>query len=44
VEPYLREIGFKKADTTFIPISGLEGINLVKKSDNEALNSWYRQD
>ncbi|KAI8087598.1 P-loop containing nucleoside triphosphate hydrolase protein [Gilbertella persicaria] len=39
---YLSQVGFKKSKMTFIPVSGLTGENLVKKSKEPALTSWYK--
>lgn len=38
---FLRQAGFKEADVTYIPCSGLTGENLVKPSSDDALVSWY---
>lgn len=41
--PFLIKIGFKKNRVTFVPISGLQGVNLNDlNSRPEALNKWYR--
>jgi len=37
---FLQAVGFKKKNVTFIPVSALEGINLIKK-DKEHL-PWYK--
>ncbi|KAI8326916.1 P-loop containing nucleoside triphosphate hydrolase protein [Blakeslea trispora] len=39
---YLTQVGFKKTNVSFIPVSGLTGENLVKKSKESALLSWYK--
>lgn len=39
---YLHHVGFKKSNVTFIPVSGLTGENLVKKSVVPELTSWYK--
>lgn len=39
---YLLQVGFRKNNLTFIPVSGLTGENLVKKSNAEHLTSWYK--
>src|SRR3990167_200869 len=39
VSKILKEAGFKIAEITFIPISGLKGDNLTKKSDKM---TWYK--
>lgn len=38
LEPFLKNVGFR--DIVFIPISGLNGDNLIEKSKTPALN-WY---
>lgn len=38
---YLKSIGFKEENINFIPISGLEGINLIEKSTIPELE-WYQ--
>lgn len=39
---YLLQIGFKKSNLVFVPVSGLTGENLVKKSQSAELKSWYK--
>ncbi|KAG1502354.1 hypothetical protein G6F47_001239 [Rhizopus delemar] len=39
---YLLQIGFKKSNLFFVPISGLTGENLVEKSAIPELTSWYQ--
>ncbi|KAG1138419.1 hypothetical protein G6F37_010530 [Rhizopus arrhizus] len=39
---YLLQIGFKKSNLFFVPISGLTGENLVEKSEIPELTSWYQ--
>ena len=41
MQPFLISVGFKKEDITFVPISGLEGHNLIKRCEDENLNKWY---
>jgi len=36
-----RQAGFKESDITFIPCSGLMGINLMKKPTEPSLTEWY---
>eukprot|EP00457_Paulinella_chromatophora_P003808 gb/GEZN01003816.1/.p1 GENE.gb/GEZN01003816.1/~~gb/GEZN01003816.1/.p1 ORF type:complete len:646 (+),score=133.24 gb/GEZN01003816.1/:24-1940(+) len=38
--PFLRKCGFKKEDISWIPVSGLKGINLKDKTDVKC--SWYK--
>lgn len=38
---FLRQAGFKEADVTYIPCSGLTGENLVKPPTDAELLSWY---
>ena len=37
--PYLKRLGFKRKNVVFIPVSGLDGVNLVKQ-DKEKL-PWF---
>jgi elongation factor 1 alpha-like protein len=39
--PFLKQAGFKEADVTFVPCSGLSGQNLAKRSTESLLTSWY---
>ena len=40
---YLKSIGFKADNINFVPISGLEGINLIGRAAHIAdLVSWYQ--
>lgn len=39
---FLKQVGFKDADTSFIPVSGLAGINLAKAANEPKLTDWYR--
>ena len=44
VKPFLKSIGFKEESISFVPISGLEGINLSEKPTEAKvpdLASWY---
>ena len=39
---FLNQVGFKDADVTYVPCSGLSGENLVQKATaGSALKSWY---
>ena len=40
----LKRVGYKPADTYFIPLSGLEGENLTSRAKDERLTSWYGTD
>ncbi|KAK4191000.1 hypothetical protein QBC35DRAFT_539711, partial [Podospora australis] len=40
VSGFLSATGFQKKNITFVPVSGLHGDNLVKKSEDPAI-SWY---
>jgi len=45
VAPFLKSIGFKEENIGFVPISGLQGINLSEKptqAQAENLVSWYK--
>ena len=38
----MQSIGFKSDNISFVPISGLEGVNLIEKPSNvPELKSWY---
>jgi translation elongation factor EF-1alpha len=39
--PYLISVGFKKDDIQFVPISGLEGHNLITRHEDPNLTKWY---
>ena len=39
---FLKQAGFKDADTSFIPVSGLAGENLAKPVQNPQLSEWYK--
>lgn len=41
VKPFLKSIGFKENDLIWLPVSGLTGENLVERSSNKNLLSWY---
>lgn len=38
---FLKQVGFKESEVTYVPCSGLAGENLVKKSTQKLLTSWY---
>lgn len=38
---YLYQVGFRKSNVIFVPVSGLTGENLVKRSEIAQLTSWY---
>lgn len=40
VIPYLKHLGFKRKNVSFIPVSGLEGVNLTRPSSDET--PWYK--
>eukprot|EP01135_Chromosphaera_perkinsii_P004444 Nk52_evm22s281 gene=Nk52_evmTU22s281 len=40
LKPFLKQIGFKSKNVSFIPCSGLTGVNLVKNEEAE-LKKWY---
>lgn len=39
---FLKQAGFKEADASFIPVSGLAGENLVHPVQENALADWYK--
>ncbi|KAI8068209.1 P-loop containing nucleoside triphosphate hydrolase protein [Gongronella butleri] len=41
LKPFLLQVGFRGSKMTFVPVSGLTGANLVKRSDDKLLTSWY---
>uniref|UniRef100_A0A182QBA3 Tr-type G domain-containing protein n=1 Tax=Anopheles farauti TaxID=69004 RepID=A0A182QBA3_9DIPT len=38
---FLKQAGFRDADVTYVPCSGLTGENLVKEPTDPALTQWY---
>lgn len=38
---FFKSVGFNTSDVVFIPVSGLEGDNLLEKSNNPSLKQWY---
>ncbi|CAG9816269.1 unnamed protein product [Phaedon cochleariae] len=41
LKAFLKQVGFKDTDVTFVPCSGLTGQNLVSKPTETELISWY---
>ncbi|CAG9329625.1 HBS1L [Blepharisma stoltei] len=41
LNPFLRTVGFRDNSVTYIPISGLGGVNLTSKPEIPELASWY---
>lgn len=41
LKAFLKQAGFRENDVTFVPCSGLTGQNLVDKSTENELVSWY---
>ncbi|GBP90176.1 HBS1-like protein [Eumeta japonica] len=41
LKSFLKQAGFKEADVTFVPCSGLTGENLVKPPSESELLKWY---
>ena len=39
---FMKQAGFKEADTSFIPVSGLSGENLAKPISEPKLSEWYK--
>ena len=42
LKPFLKQAGYRDSDVTFVPVSGLHGDNLVKKSPSVDLKAWYK--
>ena len=38
---FLKQAGFKESDVRYVPCSGLNGVNLAKKSDSIPEFNWY---
>lgn len=38
---FLKGVGYKDIDVTYVPCSGLSGENLVKRTAGEPLSAWY---
>lgn len=43
LEGFLSEIGYKKGSVSYVPVSGLTGINLIQRDDKESngIAQWY---
>ena len=39
---FMKQAGYKEADTSFIPVSGLSGENLAKPISEPKLSEWYK--
>ena len=39
---FLKQVGYKECDISFIPCSGLSGVNLTGKIPEPKLQSWYK--
>ena len=39
---FMKQAGFKEADISFIPVSGLSGDNLVNPIKEPKLSAWYK--
>ena len=39
---FMKQAGYKDADTSYIPVSGLSGENLVKPISEPKLSQWYK--
>lgn len=39
---FLRQAGFRESDITFVPCSGLTGVNLITNPTEEKLVEWYK--
>ena len=37
---FFKSVGFKSSETIFVPVSGLEGDNLLEKSTTSKLTEW----
>lgn len=42
LKTFLKQAGFKDADVTYIPCSGMTGENLVKPATEAELIGWYK--
>lgn len=40
---FFRQVGFKGAEVTFVPVSGMEGINLLDVPSEPLLTNWYKE-
>ena len=41
---FFKTVGFKGSEVVFVPVSGMEGDNLLEKSVTPQLTSWYKGD
>ena len=42
IQPFLKSIGFKPENIHFVPVSALEGINLISRDNQpDKLKTWY---
>ncbi|CAH1255282.1 HBS1L [Branchiostoma lanceolatum] len=39
---FLKQAGFKDSDVVYIPVSGLQGENLIKPASEPPLTAWYK--
>lgn len=39
---FLKQVGYKECDLSFIPCSGLSGVNLTGKIPDPSLQAWYK--
>ena len=39
---FLKQVGYRDADISFVPCSGLIGENLVKPISESKLSAWYK--
>lgn len=39
---FLKQAGYKETDVTFVPCSGLNGVNLATKTNESLLARWYK--
>ncbi|KAI8479658.1 HBS1-like protein [Branchiostoma belcheri] len=39
---FLKQAGFKDSDVVYIPVSGLQGENLIKPASEPQLTAWYK--
>ena len=38
---FFRHVGFRGSEVSFVPVSGMEGINLLETPTEPLLTSWY---
>jgi len=41
---FFRQVGFKGSEVSFVPVSGMEGINLLDAPSEPLLTNWYKGD